>query len=94
MTPLTQAYADFAATASALAPPDEALHTATTGFVDAIGVMLAGAREPVVDVLARWAAAQGGAEADEERLQGGQRQGGGGDQAHFKDALQGPARAR
>ena len=38
MTPLTQAYADFAATAATLAPPDEALHTATTGFVDAIGV--------------------------------------------------------
>ncbi len=61
MTALTQAYADFAAAAAALTPPDEALHTATTGFVDATGVMLAGAREPVVDVLARWACAQGGA---------------------------------
>lgn len=61
MTALTQAYADFAAAAATLAPPEEALLTATTGFVDATGVMLAGAREPVVDVLARWAASQGGA---------------------------------
>ena len=63
MSGLTQAYADFAARVARGDPslPAAALAVAGTGFVDAFGVMAAGAREPVVQVLTRLAAEEGGA---------------------------------
>jgi 2-methylcitrate dehydratase PrpD len=63
MSPLTQAYADFAERVSrgALPLPTAALAVAGTGFVDAVGVMAAGAAEPVVQVLAGLAQEEGGA---------------------------------
>ena len=62
MSPLTAAYADFAARVAAGGQdiPADALAVAGTGFVDALGVMAAGAREPVVQVLAGRALRDGG----------------------------------
>jgi 2-methylcitrate dehydratase PrpD len=75
IAPLTQAYADFAAGAPPL--PPAAAEVAVLGFTDSLGVMLAGAREPVVAVLTRWAGGEGGRAAarlvsSEQRLPAGQ----------------------
>lgn len=63
MRGLTHAYADFAEAVArgVQAVPAPALQVAGTGFVDAFGVMVAGAREPVVQVLQGLAAHEGGA---------------------------------
>lgn len=61
MNPLTQAYAQRIATSVDRPVPDAVVSVAVLGFTDAIGVMLAGAREEAVCALARWAHEQGGA---------------------------------
>jgi len=60
MTELTQAYAERISTCGGRPLPDDVTSVAVLGFTDAIGVMLAGAREDAVGALARWAAEQGG----------------------------------
>ncbi len=59
-SPLTRQYARWARQAGGaeLGAPAQAI--AHLGFVDCLGVAVAGAREPVVGVLHRWAATQGG----------------------------------
>lgn len=59
--PLTQAYAALIAEAASRALPDAAQRTAVLGFTDAVGVMLAGARETAVQKLTQWTVEQGGA---------------------------------
>ena len=59
MNPLTQAYAQRIATSADHPVPDAVASVAVLGFTDAIGVMLAGAREDAVGALARWAIEQG-----------------------------------
>lgn len=58
--PLTQAYADFVADSATWAMPPEIQEVVVLGFTDAIGVMLAGARENAVSILTQWALMQGG----------------------------------
>ncbi|NBT57015.1 MAG: hypothetical protein EBT05_19775 [Betaproteobacteria bacterium] len=58
--PLTQAYADFVADSAAWTMPPEIQEVVVLGFTDAIGVMLAGARENAVCRLTQWALMQGG----------------------------------
>ena len=58
--PLTQAYADFIADSAAWTMPPEIQEVVVLGFTDAIGVMLAGARENAVCRLTQWALMQGG----------------------------------
>lgn len=58
--PLTQAYADFIADSANWTIPPEVQEVAVLGFTDAIGVMLAGARENAVCRLTQWALMQGG----------------------------------
>lgn len=57
---LTHAYADFIAGIDRANIPELALQWARTGFVDTFGVALAGAREPVVDILRQWVLDQQG----------------------------------
>lgn len=59
-SPLTRQYAHWAAAARGAAPGPQTRAVAQLGFVDALGVAVAGAGEPVVEVLRRWAALQGG----------------------------------
>jgi len=61
MIELTQAYAQRIATGRARPVPQAVASVAVLGFTDAIGVMLAGAREGAVLALVRWAGEQGGA---------------------------------
>lgn len=56
---LTEQIAHFSAHASALDLDDEICNIVKTGFVDIAGTMLAGSREPVVDVLRRYVASHG-----------------------------------
>lgn len=60
MSGLTQAYAERIAASASHAPPSDVLDVAVLGFTDAMGVMLAGAREEAVAALTRWALSQGG----------------------------------
>lgn len=52
MSSITRKAAEFVAGFDAGAAPPEALHAARIGIVDCIGVMLAGAREPAVELAA------------------------------------------
>jgi 2-methylcitrate dehydratase PrpD len=60
MNSLTQAYAERIAHSAQHPVPSDVQEVATLGFTDAIGVMLAGAKEDAVGALARWAHSQGG----------------------------------
>lgn len=60
VSPLTRQYAHWIRRAQATELAPQALAVAHLGFVDCLGVSLAGAREPVVGVLRQWAAQQGG----------------------------------
>lgn len=60
ISPLTRQYAAFVAQSASRPLPAEVCEVATLGFTDAVGVMLAGAREDAVQTLCRWAAGQGG----------------------------------
>ena len=59
-SPLTRQYARWIARTQVRDLAPQALEVAHLGFVDCLGVALAGAREPVVEVLRRWALEQGG----------------------------------
>jgi 2-methylcitrate dehydratase PrpD len=59
--PLTQAYAQFAASLTVNRLPGAAIEVARLGFTDSIGVMLAAVRDPVVLALKNYVASQGGA---------------------------------
>lgn len=61
MNPLTQSYAHRISTSAEHQVPEAVESVVVLGFTDTIGVMLAGAREEAVCVLARWALEQGGA---------------------------------
>jgi len=58
--PLTRIYADFAAGMASRELPHAVREVAILGFTDALGVMLAGARESAVVRLADWVVEQGG----------------------------------
>ena len=60
VSPLTRHYARYAAGMPARALTGRAREVALLGFTDAVGVMLAGAREPVVQRLTQWVLEQGG----------------------------------
>jgi 2-methylcitrate dehydratase PrpD len=59
--PLTRMYAGFAAEMAGRTLPEAVRRVAILGFTDALGVMLAGAREPAVARLSDWVVEQGGA---------------------------------
>jgi 2-methylcitrate dehydratase PrpD len=59
--PLTRVYAEFAAEMAGRTLPEAVRQVAILGFTDALGVMLAGAREPAVARLSDWVVEQGGA---------------------------------
>ncbi|HWX47785.1 MAG TPA: MmgE/PrpD family protein [Roseomonas sp.] len=63
VTSLTQALGAFVAGLRPQAVPEEARAVARTGFIDCIGVMLAGASEPAVGILREVIGDGGGAEA-------------------------------
>jgi 2-methylcitrate dehydratase PrpD len=60
ISPLTQSYADFITDSAGWTLDADVQDVAVLGFTDAIGVMLAGAREGAVQTLTRWALTQGG----------------------------------
>ena len=60
ISPLTRQYAAFVAHWARRSLPSEVCEVATLGFTDAVGVMLAGAREDAVRTLCAWAQSQGG----------------------------------
>ncbi|RYZ02111.1 MAG: MmgE/PrpD family protein [Comamonadaceae bacterium] len=63
MAGLTQQIADYVSGPAPALPP-AVLQTVRTGFVDTVGVMFAGAAEPVVDVMRGFVRGKGGTLAD------------------------------
>ena len=61
VSPLTRTYAEFAAGMAHRTLPAPVRQVAILGFTDALGVMLAGARELAVTRLTDWVIEQGGA---------------------------------
>ena len=70
---LTAELASFVAHGQALAPGPEVLRRVRTGFVDTVGVMLAGRQEPVVGILRRVIESRGAGSAQSSILLGPQR---------------------
>jgi 2-methylcitrate dehydratase PrpD len=67
MDSITRKAADFVANLDMASVPPEAIHAARIGIVDCVGVMLAGAREPAVDLVAGIATPASGESSNRSR---------------------------
>lgn len=73
MSGLTESLADFIASSESINIPDRATQIIQTGFIDTIATMIAGRNEPVVGIVKRYVAAQGGTRRDASLLGGTER---------------------